>query len=102
MRDAFTKLDAKTGADHMNIIHIFLYALMGSAAVLIALLSGLWWLTPGDTWVGGAIGVLILWGFAFNKLPTQGLECLKDKFNMRFVLPLAVLSTLGFIIGFFK
>jgi len=42
-----------------------------------------------------------LWGFAFNKLPTQGLECLKDKFNMRFVLPLAVLSSIGFAAGFF-
>ena len=70
--------------------------------VLVALFGGLWWLTPKDTWVGGAICVLILWGFAFNKLPTQGLECLKNKFNMRFVLPLALLSTLGFAIGFFR
>ena len=85
----------------MSIMKFLTLALIGSTAVLIALLSGLWWLTPKNTWVGGAIGVLILWGFAFNKLPTQGLECLKDKFNMRFVLPLAVLSSIGFAAGFF-
>lgn len=85
----------------MNVIQFLFYGMIGSAFVLMALLSGLWWLTPGNTWVGGAIGVLLLWGFAFNKLPTQGSECLKDKFNMRFILPLAVLSSIGFAMGFF-
>lgn len=78
------------------------YALFGSGFVLIALFGGLWWLTPGTTWEQGFLLVIMQWAYAFNKLPTQGLECLKDRFNMRFVLPLAVLSTIGFAVGFFR
>jgi hypothetical protein len=85
---------------HMNIMKFLTLALICPGFVIIALFGGLWWLI-GNSWGQGAISVIGLWALAFNKLPTQGLECLKDKFNMRFFLPLAILSTIGFSIGFF-
>ena len=88
-------------AVQMNIMKFLTLALICPGFIIIALFGGLWWLLPGSAWGKGAICIIGLWGFAFNKLPTRGLECLKDKFNMRFVLPLAVLSSIGFAAGFF-
>ena len=73
--------------------------MLGSGVIGISLLGAFWWLDKNASWVQGAWPVLITWALAFNRLPTQGRKCLEDKFNMRFVLPMAVFSTIGFVIG---
>jgi len=86
---------------HFKLSEILLALLGGLLTVTIALLSGLWWLSPKGHWQSGAWGTAVLWAFAFNRLPTQGRKCLENKFNMRFVLPCAVLSALGCAAGLF-
>ena len=76
------------------------YAMVGVGFIIVAIFGATWWLDPKDSWLRGAFCIAFLWGSIFNKLPTQGLACLKDQFNMRFVLPLAILSSIGFAIGF--
>jgi hypothetical protein len=75
------------------------YLMLGGATVILGLFGGLWWLDSRASWPQGFFPVLILWGLAFNKLPTQGRRCLEDKFKMRFVVPVAVLSSIGFVAG---
>jgi hypothetical protein len=79
-----------------------LYAMLGIPVIVGALFGALWWLDKNASWLQGAWPVLLLWALAFNRLPTQGRKCLEGKFNMRFVLPMAVLSTIGFVIGLFR
>lgn len=78
------------------------YAMVGTGIIIGSLFGALWWLDKNASWIQGAWPVLITWAFAFNKLPTQGWKCLEDKFNMRFVLPMAVLSTIGFVFGLLR
>jgi hypothetical protein len=79
-----------------------LYALYGVSFIIPAIFGATWWLDPKGSWLRGAIWIVLLWGWIFNKLPTQGLACLNNQFNMRFVLPLAILSSIGFAIGFLR
>ena len=79
-----------------------LYAMLGIPVIVGSLFGALWWLDKNASWMQGAWPVVILWALAFNQLPTQGRKCLEDKFNMRFVLPMAVLSTIGFVIDLFR
>ena len=80
-----------------------LYTILGVLFLLFAILGGTWWwLDPQHSWMHGALYIVLLWGWMFNRLPTQGLACLKNEFNMRFIFPLAILSSIGFAIGFFR
>jgi len=78
------------------------YAMFGVGFIIVAIFGATWWLDPKDSWLRGAFYIAFLWAWIFNKFPTQGLACLKDQFNMKFVLPLAILSSIGFAIGFLR
>jgi|GEM_PF-4690433 hypothetical protein len=79
-----------------------LYTLFEVSFFIVAIFGATWWLDPKGSWLRGAISVVLMWGWIFNKLPTQGFACLNNRFNMRFVLPLTILSSIGFATGFFR
>jgi len=72
--------------------------------ILLAIFGGFWWIfpeTPNEKF-GSAIFIICLWVWVINDLPKKGWKaCMEDRFNIRFVLPLAVLSTIGYVVGFF-
>lgn len=70
--------------------------------VLLALSACLWWYgEPGKEIgiIGGALSVVMLWAYTFNKLPTLGLNCIKHPRAIFFQLPVTLIATIGFSIG---
>lgn len=88
--DAWLSPVAKVGA--------ILLITLGYASIV--LLSGLYAFDNGS-WGKSLWLVFCLWVFVFNKLPTQGLACLKDPANKFLLIPLAALSTLVFVVAYF-
>ena len=71
--------------------------------LLLALCALLWWIGPEEKRLGfgmGLMGVIGLWVYTLNHIPTRGLKMLADPMVKYFQLPVTIIATIGFLIGF--
>ncbi|WP_317933284.1 hypothetical protein [Halioxenophilus sp. WMMB6] len=67
--------------------------------LLMAVMAGLWWSFDDGNLSEGAVFLVCTWVLAFNFLPVQGLNCLKEPVVKFYYLPLAILGLIGFVYG---
>lgn len=67
--------------------------------LLVSVIAGLWWAISGMTYINGLVFLIGLWVMAFDLVPVEGLKYLRRKEVRFFILPLACISTVGFLYG---
>ena len=70
--------------------------------IFLLLIACFWWYgEPGEEVgeFGGGLAVVMLWVFTFNRFPSAGLNCIKHPRAIFFQIPIAIVATIGFMIG---
>jgi len=69
-------------------------------ALLINWGAGFWWLLDDIPFHIGVFLLVLSWTFTLNNLPKKGFRFLKEPLVMFVNLPLSLISSIGFIYGY--